>query len=59
MTAIASAMQQKFRGGAVGFRAASARSEKIEFTDWADCVEKLVGFGVSKRTIALIYFGCP
>jgi hypothetical protein len=25
---------------------------------WADCVEKLVGFGVSKRAIALIYFGC-
>ena len=35
MTAIASAMQQKFRGGAVGFRAASARSEKDEFTVWA------------------------
>jgi hypothetical protein len=26
---------------------------------WADCVEKLVGFGVLKRAIALIYFGRP
>jgi hypothetical protein len=42
MTTIAYAMQQKFRGGAAGFHAASARSVKIEFTEWADCVEKLL-----------------
>jgi hypothetical protein len=35
MTTIAYAMQQKFRGGAAGFHAASARSVKIEFTEWA------------------------
>ena len=35
MTAIASAMQQRCRGSAAGFRAASARSAKIEFTVWA------------------------
>tara|TARA_R110002096_G_scaffold248784_4_gene441179 strand:+ start:1556 stop:1723 length:168 start_codon:yes stop_codon:yes gene_type:complete len=35
MTAIASATQQGLRGGAAAFRAASARSEKTEFTQWA------------------------
>jgi hypothetical protein len=37
--------------------AASARSTKSIGPVWADCVEKLVGFDVSKRAIALIYFG--
>ena len=35
MTAITSAMQQRLRGGAAGFRAASARSARISVPHWA------------------------
>tara|TARA_R110000787_G_scaffold221052_2_gene329775 strand:+ start:286 stop:612 length:327 start_codon:yes stop_codon:yes gene_type:complete len=41
MPAFPSAMQQRFRGGAAGIYAASARSGTFEFAGWADCVEKL------------------
>jgi|UPI0005949A4E hypothetical protein len=38
-------------------RAASARSANLALPVWADCVEKLVGFSLSKRVIALILLG--
>ena len=46
MTAIASALQQRCRGRAAGFCAASARSAKIEFTVWARLrhLRKSVGY---------------
>jgi hypothetical protein len=37
--------------------AASARSEILTLLQWADCVEKLVGFSLSKWVITLILLG--
>jgi hypothetical protein len=39
------------------FYAACACSKKYQWTGWADCVEKLVGFSLSKWVIALILLG--
>lgn len=36
------------------YRAASARSEKFKFTQWADFVEKVIGFDVARLVTALI-----
>jgi len=56
MTVFTSAMQRAFRGSAAEFQPASARSKVSTFLLWADCVEKLFGFSLSKWVIALILF---
>lgn len=57
MAAIFAALQMKYPQLCSKTHAASARSTKSIGPVWADCVEKLVGFSLSKWVITLILLG--